>query len=136
MYMVKLTPEMIEAFKATKYFALATASKGGDPNVVPVGMVFLMDPETVWIGNQFMHQTVKNVKENPRAALLVWTPGVPGCIKVKGDAKIIDSGPDYEKMREMVTEKKPTLVCKALLAMKITDVYDCRSGTEAGKQLL
>jgi len=134
--MVGLTSEMIEAFKATKYFAMATASKDGDPNVAPVGMVFLMDPETVWIGNQFMHRTVQNVKENPRAALLVWTSGVPGCLKVKGDVKVIDSGPDYERMKAMVTEKKPTLVCKALLVMKITDVYDCRSGSEAGKQLL
>lgn len=134
--MVELTSEMIEAFKATKYFAMATASKDGDPNVAPMGMVFLMDPETVWIGNQFMHRTVQNVKENPRAALLVWTSGVPGCLKVKGDVKVIESGPDYERMKAMVTEKKPTLVCKALLVMKITDVYDCRSGSEAGKQLL
>jgi uncharacterized protein len=134
--MVKLTEEMIEAFKATKYFAMATASKDGDPNVVPIGMAILMDPDTVWIGNQFFHQTLKNVKENPRVALLVWTAGVPGCLKIKGDIKVLESGPDYEKMKAMVTERKPTLVCKALLVMKVTDVYDCRSGTEAGKRLL
>ncbi|TFG57254.1 MAG: pyridoxamine 5-phosphate oxidase [Methanomassiliicoccus sp.] len=134
--MVKLTPEMMEAFKATKYFAIATASKDGDPNVVPISMAILMDDETVWIGNQFMHQTPKNVLENPRVALLVWTPGVAGCLKVKGDVKVIDSGPDYIKMKGMVKERKPNLECKGLLAMKITDVYDCRSGAEAGKRLL
>jgi len=134
--MVKLTEEMIEAFKATKYFAMATASKDGDPNVVPIGMAILMDPDTVWIGNQFFHQTLKNVKENPRVALLVWTAGVPGCLKIKGDIKVLESGPDYDKMKALVKERKPNLVCKGLLVMKITDVYDCRSGTEAGKQLL
>ncbi|MCG7844977.1 MAG: pyridoxamine 5'-phosphate oxidase family protein [Methanomassiliicoccales archaeon] len=134
--MVKLTPEMIEAFNSTKYFAMATSSKGGDPNVVPIGMAIYMDPETVWIGNQFFHQTIMNVKENPRVALLVWTPGVPGCLKVKGDVTVLESGPDYEKMKGMVKERKPTLNCKGLLIMKITDVFDCRSGAEAGKRLL
>ena len=39
--MVELTSEMTEMFKAAKYFPLATASKSGEPNVVPVGSVFL-----------------------------------------------------------------------------------------------
>jgi predicted pyridoxine 5'-phosphate oxidase superfamily flavin-nucleotide-binding protein len=134
--MVALTPEMQEAFKATKYFAMATSSKDGDPNVVPIGMAFLMDPETIWIGNQFFKQTLKNVRENPRVALQVWTAGVTGCLKVKGDVKILESGPDYQRMKGMVKERKPTLDCKGLLIMKITEVYDCRSGAEAGKRLL
>jgi predicted pyridoxine 5'-phosphate oxidase superfamily flavin-nucleotide-binding protein len=46
MGMVALTPEMQELFKGTKYFALATASKDGEPNVVPIVMAILMDPET------------------------------------------------------------------------------------------
>jgi predicted pyridoxine 5'-phosphate oxidase superfamily flavin-nucleotide-binding protein len=134
--MVKLTQEMIEAFKATKYFAMGTASKDGDPNVVPIGMAFLADPETIWIGNQFFKQTLENVRENPRVALQVWTAGVTGCLKIKGDVTIVESGPDYEKMYKMVKERKPTLECKGLLVMKITEVYDCRSGSEAGKRLL
>ncbi len=134
--MVALTPEMQELFKGTKYFAIATASKKGDPNVVPIGMAILMDPETIWIGNQFFHQTLQNVKENPRVSLLVWTAGVPGCLKLKGDITLVEKGADYEKMYKMVKERKPTLECKGLLIMKITDVFDCRSGAEAGKRLL
>lgn len=134
--MVELTSDMIEAFKATKYFAMATASKEGEPNVVPIGMAILMDPETIWIGNQFFQQTLKNVEENPRVALMVWTAGVPGCLKIKGDVDVIDSGTDYEKMKGMVKERKPNLECRSLLIMKITDVFDCRSGADAGKRLL
>ena len=134
--MVALTSEMQELFKATKYFAMATASKAGDPNVVPIGMAMLMDPETIWIGNQFFKQTLQNVKENPRVALLVWTAGTAGCLKVKGDVTLVEEGPDYQKMYGMVKERKPNLECKGLLIMKVTDVYDCRSGAGAGKQLL
>jgi len=134
--MVALTPEMQELFKGTKYFALATASKGGDPNVVPIGMAILMDPETIWIGNQFFRQTLENVKENPRISLLVWTAGVPGCLKLKGEVTLDEKGANYEKMYKMVKERKPNLECKGLLIMKVTDVFDCRSGAEAGKRLL
>jgi predicted pyridoxine 5'-phosphate oxidase superfamily flavin-nucleotide-binding protein len=134
--MVALTNDMQELFKSTKYFALATASKGGDPNVVPIGMAIMMDPETIWIGNQFFKQTLANVKENPRASLLVWTAGVPGCLKLKGDITLVEKGADYEKMYKMVKERKPNLECKGLLIMKLTAVFDCRSGPEAGKRLL
>jgi uncharacterized protein len=134
--MVKLTNEMEELFRSTKYFPLATASKEGDPNVVPTGAVYLMDPETIWIGNQFMDQTVRNLKENPRASLIVWTAGVKGCLKIKGDVEMLDSGPDYEKMRGMVTARKAELKCRSLLVLKITEVYECTSGMNAGQRLL
>ncbi len=134
--MVALTPEMQELFKATKHFAFATASKDGEPNVVPIGMAIMMDPETIWIGDQFFKRTLVNVKENPRVALLVWTSGAPGCLKLKGEVTLVQKGPDYERMYWMVKERKPNLECKGLLIMKITEVYDCRSGPEAGKRLL
>ena len=134
--MVKLTQEMIDAFKATKQFAFATASKNGEPNVTPMGSVFLIDPETVWIGNNFMNRTIKNLKENPRAVLLVWTPGVKGCLKVKAETRVVESGADYEKVKEMVKARKPDLNCRSLVVLKITEVDDCRSGPEAGKKII
>jgi predicted pyridoxine 5'-phosphate oxidase superfamily flavin-nucleotide-binding protein len=134
--MVKLTPEMVELVKATRYFPLATASSDGDPNVVPVGMVFLIDPETIWIGNQFMDMTINNIKENPRACLYVWTQGVKGCLKIKADVSVKESGGDYEKMKAMVNAKKPELKCRSLLELKIRAVYECSSGKDAGKRLI
>jgi len=57
-------------------------------------------------------------------------------LKIKGDVQIVEKGPDYNKMYNMVKERKPNLECKGLVIMKITDVFDCRSGAEAGKRLL
>ena len=37
--MVKLTADMKEAFSKMKVFPIATASKDGTPNVVPLAMV-------------------------------------------------------------------------------------------------
>jgi hypothetical protein len=134
--MVALTTEMIEIFKATKIFPLATSSKDGDPNVVPVGSVFLVDDETVWIGNQFMKQTLSNLQENPKACLYAWGPETKGCLKLKGNVKVHTSGADYEKMKDMVKARRADLVCKALLEFKITEVYNCKSGPGAGSKLL
>jgi predicted pyridoxine 5'-phosphate oxidase superfamily flavin-nucleotide-binding protein len=127
---------MEELFKSTKYFPLATASADGDPIVVPVGSVFLMDAETIWIGNQFMDTTVQNLRVNPRASLYVWTQGVKGCLKIKADVTVLESGADYEKMRSMVTARKAELKCRSLLVLNITDVYECSSGLSAGKRLV
>jgi uncharacterized protein len=134
--MVALTADMTEIFKAAKHFPLATASKTGDPNVVPVGSVYLMDSETIWIGNQFMKQTLKNLQENPRASIYAWGPETKGCLKIKCNVIVHTSGPDYEKMKEMVKARKAELVCKALLECKITEVCNCKSGPEAGNKLL
>jgi predicted pyridoxine 5'-phosphate oxidase superfamily flavin-nucleotide-binding protein len=134
--MVALTAEMMEIFKAAKHFPLATASRDGDPNVVPVGSVYLIDPETIWIGNQFMKQTLENLQENPKACLYAWGPETKGCLKLKGKVIVHTDGPDYDKMKEMVKARKAELVCKALLEFKITEVYNCKSGPGAGSKLL
>jgi len=133
--MATLTPEMIEMIRALKVMPLATASADGEPNVVPVGALFVMDPETIWIGDQFMKATVNNLRENPRACIYVWGADVKGCLKIKGKVSLLSDGPDYEKMKGMVKEKK-NLHCKTLLMMRITGVYDCKSGPNAGTQLL
>ncbi len=127
---------MMELIRSTRYFPLATASADGDPNVVPVGSVFLIDPETIWIGNQFMNATIKNVKENPRASIYVWTQGVKGCLKIKADVTVAEEGEDYEKMKGMVSAKRAELKCRSLLVLKITEVFECTSGKDAGKKLL
>jgi predicted pyridoxine 5'-phosphate oxidase superfamily flavin-nucleotide-binding protein len=134
--MVHLTPEMMEAFRAGRIFPLATASKDGEPNVAPMGAVFLRDAETIWIGNQFMKATLENVLENPRACLYVWGPGIEGCYKIKGAIKVEREGPDYETMREEVKKARPDLSCRSLLVMRITGVYECRAGEHAGDRLV
>lgn len=134
--MVALTEEMIEIFKGTGRFPLATASKDGEPNVVPIGSVFLIDPETLWIGNNFMVATIKNLKENPRACIYAWGPETKGCLKIKGKVVVKESGPDYEKMKEMVKAKRADLVCKSLIVFKITEVYNCKSGKDSGMKIL
>ncbi|MFZ0004517.1 MAG: pyridoxamine 5'-phosphate oxidase family protein, partial [Methanoregula sp.] len=59
--MAKLTAEMKEAFGKMKIFPVATASKDGTPNVVPIGVVELVSDDTIWITDNFMHKSLENL---------------------------------------------------------------------------
>jgi len=137
--MVKLTDEMKEDFAKMKIFPFATASKGGEPNVIPIGMCDLQeDGETIWIADNYFNKTRNNLDENPRGAIYVWGPEIKGCYQIKGDIEIKTEGEDYEKMYKMVKSKGDRFPAKALAVMKITDVYECKpgAGAEPGQKLL
>ncbi|MCQ1537193.1 hypothetical protein FTO70_16230 [Methanosarcina sp. KYL-1] len=90
----------------------------------------------MWISDNYFYKTRKNLEENPIGAIYVWGPGVKGCYQIKGDFEIKTEGEDYEKMYKMVKSMGDRFPAKALAVMKITEVYECKSGAEAGKKLL
>ena len=134
--MVALTKEMKAAFATMKAFPVATASKDGWPNVVPIGFVMLIDDETIWIADNFMKKTLANVQENPKVSNYVWGPETKGCFQVKGEVELKTSGPEFENMQETVRAKMAKAPAKTLLVMKIREVYQCAPGPNAGEKLL
>ena len=133
--MVKLTGEIKELFSKIKLFPVATASKKGVPNVVPIAFVVMVSDDTLWLADNFMNKTLANVKENPQAAVYLYDSDMKKCCQVKGTIDVKTSGSDYEKMKKMVHEKKPGLPAKSLLVMKITEVFECMPGPSAGKKI-
>ncbi len=134
--MVKLNAEMKEAFGKVKLFPVATASKSGIPNVVPIVHVMLISDDTIWIGDNFMQKSLANAKENPHVAIYVYDPEGKKCFQVKGTVEVKTGGPDFEKMREIVRAKKAELPAKSLLIMRVTEVFQCYYGATAGNKLL
>ena len=134
--MVALTGEMKELFARIKLFPVATASKKGIPNVTPIAFVLLIRDDTIWIADNFMQKTLANVRENPHIAVYLYDSESKKCLQIKGSVDIRTSGGDYEKMKQMVQEKKPGLPAKSLLIMKIDEVYECMPGATAGKKIL
>ncbi len=127
---------MKETFSRIKLFPVATASKKGIPNVAPIAFVVMVDDETLWLADNFMHKTLANVKENPNAAVYIYDADLKKCFQIKGSVEVKTAGPEYEKMKKMVHDKKPGLPAKSLLVMKITEVFECNPGPHAGKKLL
>lgn len=134
--MVKLNPEMKEAFSKMKVFPVATASKDGMPNVVPLAMVELHSDDTIWITDNFMNKSMSNLRVNPKVAIYVWGPEIKGCYQIKGVITIKTSGPEYDEMKANINRKRPELPARSLIIMKITEVFECKPGPTAGNKLL
>lgn len=134
--MVRLNADMKEAFGKMKVFPVATATKDGSPNVIPLGIVELVDDETIWLTDNFMNKTLSNLRVNPRVAMFVWGPEIKGCFQIKGTAAIKNSGPEYEEMKAKLNKKNPALPARSLVIVRITEVYECKPGPTAGAKIL
>jgi len=132
----KLTAEMKDAFSKMKVFPVATASKDGTPNVIPIGIVELVDDETIWITDNFMNKSLSNLRINPKIAIYIWGPEIKGCFQIKGVTSIKSSGKEYEEMKEKINKKNPALPARSLVIVKITEVFECKPGPSAGSKLL
>ena len=133
--MTKLTDEMKTILKKMRFISLATASKDGTPNVVPIGMLIPQpDDETIWIVDNYMDKTISNLRSNPKASFFIWDLEFPNSYQIKGNVIIEDSGADYEKAVKYAHEKKETYPAKNLLKVKITDIYYVTPGPKAGQR--
>lgn len=134
--MVKLTAEMKEAFQKMKIFPVATASKDGTPNVVPIGVVELVSDDTIWIVDNFMHKSLENLTANPKIALYIWGPEIKGCFQIKGVATVKTNGKDFDAMKAKINAKNPAMPARSLVIVKITEVFECQPGPKAGSKIL
>jgi predicted pyridoxine 5'-phosphate oxidase superfamily flavin-nucleotide-binding protein len=134
--MVKLTTEMKEAFGKMKIFPVATATKDGTPNVIPLGIAELVSDDTVWFVDNYMNKTLSNLRTNPRIAFYLWGPDIKGCYQVKGVADIRTSGKEYDEMKEKMNIKNPALPARSLVIVKITEIFECKPGPKAGAKIL
>jgi predicted pyridoxine 5'-phosphate oxidase superfamily flavin-nucleotide-binding protein len=134
--MVKLTADMKEAISKMKVFPIATASKDGTPNVVPLAMVELHNDDTIWITDNFMNKTMSNLRTNPKIAIYIWGPEIKGCFQIKGVTSIKTSGPEYDEMKADINRKRPELPARSLVIVNITEVFECKPGPTAGAKLL
>lgn len=69
---VKLSAEMKTAFSKIKIFPVATTSKDGISNVVPIGFCRLVDNETIWNEDNFMVKYLGNIKKIKMLQYLYW----------------------------------------------------------------
>lgn len=133
--MAKLTPEILEQMKKQKVYSVATASKDGVPNVVPVGMLIPQEDGSIWIIDNYFKKTLANMQENPKAAFYVWNPECTESWQIKGSLSIENSGPDYEAgavYAKLINEKLPA---KNLVKMTVDEIYYVTPGDHAGQKV-
>jgi predicted pyridoxine 5'-phosphate oxidase superfamily flavin-nucleotide-binding protein len=131
--MAKLTDEIKDIAAKSKGFALATATKGGDPHVIPVGFGKVLSDDELLLVDVFMKKTLENMRENPKVAVSVWDyDGLKG-YELKGNAQIETSGKAFEESVKMVKSIFPQFDAKSAVVVKVDSIYVRTPGPEAGK---
>lgn len=135
--MAKMTERMKEIFEKQETLVLATASKDGIPNVVPINAKKIVDEETLLISDQFFQKTLRNLQENPHVAITLWDK-LEG-YQIKGTVTIETAGTRYEETARWIDAigKKLNLPLhsKGAVIVKIEEIYNVTPGAQAGARL-
>ncbi len=131
--MARITDEMKDIASRTKGFALATATKDGDPHVIPVGFGKVLSDDEVMLVDVFMKKTLQIIEANPKVAVSIWDyDGLKG-YEFKGNARIETSGDAFEDGVKMVKSIFPQFDAKAAVIVKVDSIYITTPGPEAGQ---
>ena len=135
--MARLTNEVKSVMEKTRGYAVATCSKYGIPNVVPIHFVKVLSDDEIMFADIFMNKTFENIQENPFMAVSMWDWDVQPRIgyQVKGTPRIETSGDIYNMAVETVKAKKPDLKPKSAIVLKVTDIFVTSPGPNAGKNV-
>ena len=103
---------------------LATCSKEGVPNVSPVSQVTWVDPGHVAISFQFFNKTVRNVRENRYASILLNDPFKDRrwSIDVEYDHSETE-GPIFEAMDVQIEAIASATGMKGIFKLRAADIY-------------
>jgi len=121
--------------KASK--VLGTRCANNDVHIINVGGAGALDPETIFVGEIFMHKTSDNLrlakKEHTKASILV-SEG-PKSYEIKATVKDYQtSGPVFEKISGVFKNMKLDL--KGLWLLKPEEVWNESPTFDAGKRMV
>jgi predicted pyridoxine 5'-phosphate oxidase superfamily flavin-nucleotide-binding protein len=129
-----LTEEMKDAIEKDNLVFLATATKDGVPNVVPIGFARPIENDTILIVDNFLKKTRKNLEDNPKAALVV-RDASKAPYQFKGSVEIVESGKYFDQAVDWATSVMSQLSPKAAVLLKVEEVYSVQPGPGAGSKV-
>jgi uncharacterized protein len=100
---VKLSTVEIGFLKSNEMCRFATASHTGEPHVVPVSYVW--DNGYAYIVTDYGTRKLKNLRENPNAAILVDAAGTRKLLLISGPVEIIEKGEEYKRLYKLFYSK-------------------------------
>ena len=130
-------PEEVKDFLKNHLAYVATADEKGVPNVVPKGDIALLGDSTLVFADLYAHQTKKNLVKNPHIALTVVNPAGYKGYQLKGKAKIIERGKNYDLLSQQVQEggqlRHPN--AKYAVIIKVNRIIDIGYGNTADREI-
>lgn len=87
--------------------AFATVDEKGDPHCIAVGDVKVISGNQILVGDNYMRETLENIKRSPEVALTVWNAGWKEnkCVgyEMEGHAEYFSSGEWRERIKKIHT---------------------------------
>jgi predicted pyridoxine 5'-phosphate oxidase superfamily flavin-nucleotide-binding protein len=149
--MAQMSKELMDLINTVPCCYWATASKDGTPNVAPAGTTTAVSPDTIIAGGIFLGKTLDNLRQNPKAAVLVTSVAaapkkaemslekyaqVTGG-QIKGSVTLLTSGDVHEQVKSGVAKALGAQVgqmVKETIVLKVEEIYSV-SAVEPGKKI-
>jgi uncharacterized protein len=132
---VKISSELQEFIKGKQGW-VATASRDGTPNLSIKGSLRVLDDEHLLFADIFSLKTRANLKENPRAAIMVYDPETRRGYAFKGSAELLEGGPVFDQTVEYIKKAMPQLpTAKYVVRVTIDSIWNQSAGPDGGKQI-
>lgn len=129
-----MTQEMMDAVEKDNVVFLATATKEGIPNVVPIGFARPIDEKTIMIVDNYMNKTAENLKNNPKASLV--PRDASKCpFQFKGTVELLTEGKLFDDAVDWATSVMSKLAPKAAVILNVEEIYSVQPGPDAGSKV-
>jgi predicted pyridoxine 5'-phosphate oxidase superfamily flavin-nucleotide-binding protein len=102
---------------------LATTDKAGNPHNIAVGYVQVISKNQLVISNNYLIETIENIKRNSNVSLVVWAEKwKEACIgyELKGKAEYFTSGKYLELIKKLPINKDEP--CKGAILITINKI--------------
>lgn len=135
--MVQVPKEAQEIFTKQRVISLATVDENGKPNTSYVAFWWFEDDETIVLVDNYMKKARANLESNGWAALSAYNMDIHRAFQIKGKAVVETEGSRVERGKMMAAqfekERGMQMPAKAVIAVKVDEIYYLQPGPEAGK---
>jgi predicted pyridoxine 5'-phosphate oxidase superfamily flavin-nucleotide-binding protein len=121
--MAKITQDMKDIAEKAVIFIVATASKNGKPNGVPIGLTRIISDDEFMLVDNFMHKTRQNIAENPVVAISFWAKEARYGYQCKGLARVETGGKHLDEAIQWLRADGHDFRPKAVVIVKIDEIY-------------
>jgi len=125
--MTMLPEEIRDVLENGVPVVLATCSRDGVPNVSIVSQVYYVDPGRVAISFQFFNKTIRNVRENPHAQVVLndLAGGLHWILDLEYDHSETE-GPIFDAMNLQIEAIAGATGMKGIFKLRAADLYRVR----------
>ena len=127
--------EVKKLFEKQPIVTFSTSDKQGNPNAVPIFWKRIINDEAILLVDNYMKMSKENLLGNSSVCLAFWDSETHEAYKIKGNATYHTEGSVYEQGKSFIQSQKPEATPKGIVEIKVTEVYDIKPGSEAGKKM-